>query len=107
MIAQIDCIDVAAVGVFKKVKLRQRAKFCDDSSNRCRYMAIFRFFKIAPAVILDFKLFFEILTVGTLTLRSRYNTPAPQYGQNGTTHAAGASMLSPARGVFALSLIHI
>jgi len=30
---------------------------------------------------------------------SRYNTP--QYGRNGTAHAAGASMLSPARGVFA------
>ena len=31
--------------------------------------------------------------------RSRYNTP--QYGRNGTAHAAGASILSPARGVFA------
>jgi len=32
-------------------------------------------------------------------LCSRYNTP--QYGRNGTAHAAGASILSPVRGVFA------
>ena len=31
--------------------------------------------------------------------RSRYNTP--QYAGNGTAHAAGASILSPAMGVFA------
>jgi len=31
--------------------------------------------------------------------RSRYNIP--QYGRNGTAHAAGASTLSLARGVFA------
>jgi len=35
-----------------------------------------------------------------LTFRVRVTTP-PQYGRNGTAHAAGASMLSPARGVFA------
>jgi len=35
-----------------------------------------------------------------LTFRVRVTTP-PQYGQNGTAHAAGALMLSPARGVFA------
>jgi len=34
------------------------------------------------------------------TFRVRVTTP-PQYGRNGTAHAAGASMLSPARGVFA------
>jgi len=35
-----------------------------------------------------------------LTLCVRVTTP-PQYGRNGTAHAAGASMLSLARGVFA------
>ena len=36
----------------------------------------------------------------SLTFRARVTAP-PQYGQSGTAHAAGASMLSPARGVFA------
>jgi len=36
----------------------------------------------------------------SLTFRVRVTTP-PQYGRNGTAHAAGASMFSPARGVFA------
>ena len=35
-----------------------------------------------------------------LTFRVRVTTP-PQYGRNGTAHAAGVSILSPARGVFA------
>jgi len=34
----------------------------------------------------------------SLTFRVRVTTP-PQYGRNGTAYAAGASMLSPARGV--------
>jgi len=36
----------------------------------------------------------------SLTFPVRVTTP-PQYGRNRTAHAAGASMLSPARGVFA------
>jgi len=36
----------------------------------------------------------------SLTFRVRVTTP-PQYGRNGTAHAAGASILLPARGVFA------
>jgi len=36
----------------------------------------------------------------SLTFRVRVTTP-PEYGRNGTAHAAGASILSPARGVFA------
>jgi len=36
----------------------------------------------------------------SLTFRVRVTTP-PQYGRNGTAHASGASILSPARGVFA------
>jgi len=51
MIAQIGSIDVAAVGMVKRVKLRQRAKFRDDRSNCCRDMAIFRFSKMAADVI--------------------------------------------------------
>jgi len=36
-----------------------------------------------------------------LTFRVRVTTRTPlQYGWNGTAHAAGASILSPARGVF-------
>jgi len=34
------------------------------------------------------------------SLTFRVTTP-PQYGRNGTAHSAGASILSPARGVFA------
>jgi len=51
---QIGCIDVAAVGMIKRVKLRQRAKFSGDRSNRCRDMAIFLFFNTASAANLDF-----------------------------------------------------
>jgi len=36
----------------------------------------------------------------SLTFRVRVTT-VPQYGRNGTAHAAGASILLPARGVFA------
>jgi len=36
----------------------------------------------------------------SLTFRVRVTTP-PQYGRNGTAHAAGASMLALTRGVFA------
>jgi len=34
----------------------------------------------------------------SLTFRVRVTTP-PQYGRNGTAQAAGASILSPARGL--------
>ena len=50
---QIGCIDVAAVGMVKRFKLRQHAKFRVDSPTVAE-MAIFRFFKMAAAVILDF-----------------------------------------------------
>jgi len=36
----------------------------------------------------------------SLTFRVRVTTPT-EYGRNGTVHAAGSSMLSPVRGVFA------
>ena len=38
-------------GIVKRAKLRQRAKFHRDGSNRCRDMAIFRFSKMAAATI--------------------------------------------------------
>jgi len=47
VIAQIGCIDVAAIGMVKSIKLRQRAKYRGDRSNHCRAMAIFRFFTMA------------------------------------------------------------
>jgi len=40
----------------------------------------------------------------SLTFRAPVTTP-PQYGQNGTAHAAGSSILSSVRGVFAGMLI--
>ena len=47
------------------VELRHRAKFCGDRSNRCRDIAIFRFFKMAATAILDFSSC-KFLTVGTV-----------------------------------------
>jgi len=49
----------------KRVKWRQHAKFCGDRSNRRRDMAIFRFFKMAAAAILNFSNL-KFLTVGRL-----------------------------------------
>jgi len=54
------------VGTLKRVKLRHGAKFRRNWSNSGRDMAIFRFFKMAAAAILDFEIF-EILTVETLS----------------------------------------
>jgi len=43
----------------------------------------------------------------SLTFCVRVTTP-PRYGQNGTAHAADASMLSPVRGVFAgMRSVHV
>jgi len=43
----------------------------------------------------------------SLTFRVRITTP-PQYERNGTAHAAGASILLPARGVFAcMHSVHV
>jgi len=47
------------------VELRHQAKFRGVRSDRCRDIAVFRFFKIATATILDFKNF-KFLTVGTV-----------------------------------------
>jgi len=45
--------------------MRRRAKLRDDRSNHCRNIAIFGFFKLAAAAILDFKIF-KFLMVGTV-----------------------------------------
>ena len=44
-------------GIVRRVKLRQRAIFRGDSSDRRRDMAIFRLFNMAAAAILDFSNF--------------------------------------------------
>jgi len=49
-------------GMVRRIKLRQRAKFRGDSSNRRRDMAIFRLFNMVAAAILDFSNF-KFLTV--------------------------------------------
>ena len=41
------------VGTVKRVELHQQAKFSQNRLNRGRGMAIFRFFKMAAAAILD------------------------------------------------------
>ena len=55
---------ILTVGTFKRVELHLRAKFCQNRSNRSQDMAIFRFFKMAAAAILDFQNF-KFLTAGT------------------------------------------
>ena len=45
------------VEAVKRVEMLQRAKFCQNRLKRGRDMAIFRFFKIAAAAILDFEKF--------------------------------------------------
>ena len=50
---------ILTVGTFNRVELHLRAKFCQNRSNRGQdiFMAIFRFFKMAAAAILDFQNF--------------------------------------------------
>ena len=45
---------ILTVRTFKGVELHLRTKFCQNRSNRSQDMAIFRFFKMAAAAILDF-----------------------------------------------------
>ena len=42
------------VGTVKRFEMRHLAKFSQNRSNRGRDMAIYRFFKMAAAAILDF-----------------------------------------------------
>ena len=59
--------------------MRRRAKFGQNRSKRGRDMAIFRFFKMAAAAILDFSNF-KFLTVGRLK-RAELRRCA-KFGQN-------------------------
>jgi len=49
----------------KNVELHHRAKFCRNRSSHNRDMAIFRFFKMVAAAILNFRNFI-FMTVGTV-----------------------------------------
>jgi len=68
----VECVNHFATRA--GIELRHRAKFCGDRSNCCRDIAIFGFFKMAAAAILDFEFFsffsffhfFYFLTVGTV-----------------------------------------
>ena len=53
------------VAQLKRVEMRRRAKFGQNRSNRGGDMAIFRFFQMAAAAILDFQNF-KLLTVTRL-----------------------------------------
>ena len=57
--------DILTVGTLRLAKLRHRAKFRRNQSNRGRDIAFFRFSKMAAAAILDFQNF-KFLTVGLL-----------------------------------------
>ena len=54
---------ILTVWTIKRVELHLRAKYCQNRSNSGQDMAIFRFFKMAAA-ILDFQNF-KFLTAGT------------------------------------------
>jgi len=47
-------LKILTIGTVQRVKLRHRAKFRGDRSNRYGDMAIFYFSKMAAATILDF-----------------------------------------------------
>jgi len=56
---------VLTVVTVKSVELRHRVKFRRNRSKRGRDIAIYRFFKMAAAAILDFENF-KFLTVGAV-----------------------------------------
>ena len=79
-------------GMVRSVKLRQRAKFRGDSSNRRRDMAIFRFFNMAAAAILDFSNI-KFLKVGwlkraELRRRAKFGRNRPIRGRDIGYHSA-------------------
>jgi len=53
-ILDIQILEILTVGTLKRAKLRQRATFLRNRSNRGRNMTIFRFSNMASAAILDF-----------------------------------------------------
>ena len=52
---------------FRSANARHYVKFCQNQSNGCGYIAIFRFSKIAAAAILDFQKF-KLLTASTFVI---------------------------------------
>jgi len=56
---------ILTVRLTETVELHLRAKFCQNRSNLGQGMAIFRFFNMAVAAILDFQNF-TFLTAGTV-----------------------------------------
>ena len=58
-------LSYVTVRAVKRVELHHCAKFRQNLLNRGRDMAVFRFFKLAAAAILDFGNF-KFLTVGTI-----------------------------------------
>ena len=68
MIAQIGCMDVTAVGMVKRVRLRQCAKFRGDRPKHCRDMEMFRFFKMAAVRHLGFVICVRTTYEGHLTV---------------------------------------
>ena len=61
----IEIFLILVIGTVNIVELRHRAKFRTNWSSHGGDLAIFRFFKMAAATILDFQNM-EILGVGTL-----------------------------------------
>jgi len=53
-ILDLNFFENLTVCTVESVELRHCAKICRNRSIRCRDMAIFRFFKMAAAAILDF-----------------------------------------------------
>jgi len=55
--AILDCyiLEILRIGSIKRVQVHCHSKFCGDQSNRCWNMAIFWFFNMAAATVLDFR----------------------------------------------------
>jgi len=66
-------LEISTSGPIWRPNMRHRTKFCKDRSNRSRYMADFRFFKMAAVCHLGF------LIVGHFNFRSRWE--AQWYGK--------------------------
>jgi len=76
---------------------RKLFRLCDSTSER---ICIVQEDSISESRVTNITRHRASTSVYSLTFRVLVTTP-PQYGWNGTAHAAGASILSRARGVFA------
>jgi len=77
----ISNMEILTVGTLKRAKLRHLATFLRNWSNRSRHMAIFRFFKMAAAAILDFQILWILMSE-----RSRWPNcvPVPNFVEIGS-----------------------